>query len=1162
MLSTNRFWFTDANQGKWVPASAASLAVDVDLGYTAAPAKGTVTNTAGDDAELPLVNATNAGLMSPADFEKLEDVTEIGDGTLTIKDVNGDALGTFTANQVDDSEITIPATKWEEIEGNPITIGGSQPNNPSPGDIWIDTGDCPPTINIWDDCDDPGNPTWTPIGGGGGGGCVQGPVQITSSNGTELNSTLTAVGGNGVDEGATLTASYEWTGVKTGTGSSIVADVEGNYTVTASITCVDGSVLRSSAVWTVSDSYVGMVNNTPPVIAVVGGGVDEAYEGNSIYVVTNATVLNGEIPSIVETQWFKDGTADGTGSIYTIGAADEGAVITAKQLFRDLRNNELLSLASNEITIVERPADAITFTAVITDDGTPTGNTPGHVLTASATNIVGGTSPIEYAYQWKSGGVATVTTKTYTLVEGDVGKIITCDVTVAEPDGSNAEVRTATYAEVIEIAGTINKPTVLAPADGAGSGLTRDIVTDEITAVEGGGIDVCETDTIDSVDDTTDAPNVILTFPSSNNFDCFADGDVVQQPDVKIVGEPDSDNNTIVVDGGEWTGSDGSGTPGEQTTLVKETPYDTKLTVAGPKDLADMTGATVMTDGTGAPGPYSQTPYKLVTTDIESVVVEENDYQTTSIGPNQNGDPNTSYPSDFFSQRHVDAYNAISDGTALYDIGYFSANNAAAGNNVAHMIITPGLKVSPADVVSGIFRTYLYPTDIILNDKYVVGQGKTSDWTAQKGDNQVLDLTSFFAAGETLITSITVEGGLQTKQCGILALLINGEMGGDRGYTELTFPGDVSTNPDLQYFKPGDVVQSTPDDVKVLSTGYPDSNSMVVDGGTWGGEGTISYNSANGSNAIDPNNIFDGNENTFGTFTVDGSFIGFDSTGNNLRVKFILDKLHPDHKIYVQPKVNGGWTNSGTFDYNGLNYIDFDGVAAGTEIDTVFTMPDGYDGEARLSATGGNTLKDSTRISIYSSYSAGDTHVEYQTKGGQGDIVSVNTDDNTILLSDTGDRDNRWIAENKAATDFFVAGPQIVDDPLLTADVELESSIFSTTPDGVDSLKNIVWELNGVTQDAGLTNPYKPSGLALNTTYTVRVKHQGNSLADSAWSTSTTFTTGATRNLYTYYKERVELLETRLAGIEADEIVDDATDVTLLTAFANLVQRVEALENP
>ena len=55
------------------------------------------------------------------------------------------------------------------------------------------------------------------------------------------------------------------------------------------------------------------------------------------------------------------------------------------------------------------------------------------------------------------------------------------------------------------------------------------------------------------------------------------------------------------------------------TKLVKETPYDTTLTVAGSTDLADMTGSVLMTDGSGAPGPYTQTPYKLVTTDIESV---------------------------------------------------------------------------------------------------------------------------------------------------------------------------------------------------------------------------------------------------------------------------------------------------------------------------------------------------------------------------------------------------------------------------------------------------------------------------------------------------------------------------------------------------------------
>ena len=448
------FWDGDFllvwNGSEWVPVGQS------DLDYVADPAKGTITNTNGDDVDLPLVDQTNAGLMSPEDFKKLGEM---------------------------------PA----------VISGDTQPGNPSLGDIWIDTGDCPPTINIWDDCDDPGNPTWKPIGGGGLGGCQQGPVQIIGES--ELGSTLTATGGNGTDEGTGLTATYEWTGAKTGTGSTIVADVEGDYTVTATITCTDGSTLSTSATKTVSDSYVDMVNNTPPVIGVLGEGIDGAYEGNSIYVVTNATVVNGDTPTIVENQWFKDDAADGTGTLYAIGAGDEGKVITCKQLFRDARTNELLSEASNGITIVARPADAITFTAVITDDGTPQANTPGHVLTASAENIVGGTAPIEYEYKWVVDGLTMGQNKTLNIISTFVGKIVTCDVTVAEPDGTNPETRTATYSKVIEIGGTINTPTVLAPSDGAGSGDERYLISDTIIEVEGGGISTCETSLIESVDE-------------------------------------------------------------------------------------------------------------------------------------------------------------------------------------------------------------------------------------------------------------------------------------------------------------------------------------------------------------------------------------------------------------------------------------------------------------------------------------------------------------------------------------------------------------------------------------------------------------------------------------------------------------------------------------
>ena len=73
------------DSGTWKPVTAASLSVDVDLSYTAAADKGTVTNTAGDDAEIPLSNGTNAGLSlnnyTTAEKDKLESIAEGADVT-------------------------------------------------------------------------------------------------------------------------------------------------------------------------------------------------------------------------------------------------------------------------------------------------------------------------------------------------------------------------------------------------------------------------------------------------------------------------------------------------------------------------------------------------------------------------------------------------------------------------------------------------------------------------------------------------------------------------------------------------------------------------------------------------------------------------------------------------------------------------------------------------------------------------------------------------------------------------------------------------------------------------------------------------------------------------------------------------------------------------
>ena len=76
-------------------------------------------------------------------------------------------------------------------------------------------------------------------------------------------------------------------------------------------------------------------------------------------------------------------------------------------------------------------------------------------------------------------------------------------------------------------------------------------------------------------------------------------------------------NSFIKINGIEYVDASG------QTKLVKETPYDNKLTVASSENLELLTGDVFMTDGSEVPA--TQTPYKLVTTDIESVSVEDHE---------------------------------------------------------------------------------------------------------------------------------------------------------------------------------------------------------------------------------------------------------------------------------------------------------------------------------------------------------------------------------------------------------------------------------------------------------------------------------------------------------------------------------------------------------
>lgn len=77
-----RYQVTSTTDGTWANSVFVKVGdqdwtgiVATNLGYIAAPSQGTVTNTNGTTAVIPLADATNAGLFSPAEKSKLNFIT-------------------------------------------------------------------------------------------------------------------------------------------------------------------------------------------------------------------------------------------------------------------------------------------------------------------------------------------------------------------------------------------------------------------------------------------------------------------------------------------------------------------------------------------------------------------------------------------------------------------------------------------------------------------------------------------------------------------------------------------------------------------------------------------------------------------------------------------------------------------------------------------------------------------------------------------------------------------------------------------------------------------------------------------------------------------------------------------------------------------------------
>jgi hypothetical protein len=176
---------------EWKAVSPGSLTVDVDLGYTPASDKGTITNDAGTDAVIPLANGINAGLslnnFSATDKDKLDNLPDPGaitDGTVTSVD---------SGNGLTGGPITSSGTLSVQADGDTITVGAdgikvTDGKFAEPGDI--------PDVSVY-----------LPLAGGNlTGGVTQTVKAITPSSWDLEDGNLWEVGGIDVPNPINLVA--------------------------------------------------------------------------------------------------------------------------------------------------------------------------------------------------------------------------------------------------------------------------------------------------------------------------------------------------------------------------------------------------------------------------------------------------------------------------------------------------------------------------------------------------------------------------------------------------------------------------------------------------------------------------------------------------------------------------------------------------------------------------------------------------------------------------------------------------------------------------------------------------------------------------------------------------------------------------------------------
>jgi hypothetical protein len=265
------------------------------------------------------------------------------------------------------------------------------------------------------------------------GGSTESLQTITITNGKAgdqviftNNTTPTTIAPKYAQAVGVIDGNGKWTGKLT-YNDSLGAETTANITYTGNLQVGNTTVYFR---WVVQQQA------TPPMIVTVGSALTGQSLIGTELGATQPTVTGGILPYTYSYRWqTSDNGADFTGilnatsNVYTLVVSDIGKYIRCAATVSDSSAIQVVSITSNTAIVNAMSIDVSLSTT------TPKA---GDTITATAVTA-GGVAPVTTAYQWKADDVniAGATSTTYTVVEADKDKRLSCLVTTTDTSGTS-----------------------------------------------------------------------------------------------------------------------------------------------------------------------------------------------------------------------------------------------------------------------------------------------------------------------------------------------------------------------------------------------------------------------------------------------------------------------------------------------------------------------------------------------------------------------------------------------------------------------------------------------------------------------------------------------------------------------------------------------------